>query len=927
MSTDTEIHIKGARANNLKNVDLILPKNQLIVVTGLSGSGKSSLIMDTLFAEGQRRYVESLSSYARQFLSRMKKPEVDLITGISPAIAIEQRVSAGSARSTVGSLTEIYDFLRLLYARIGKTYSPISGNQVTKHSVTDVVDDMLEMDEGSRIHLTVPLSRRYYERTLAEEIDHLIQKGYSRLYKDKELIDMQEFLESGSKDLKRRLDKSTDYEVLIDRFARKGAKEELAKRMTDSVQTAFDEGEGDCYIHVDNGEVLWYNNRYELDGMVFLQPSPQLFNYNNPVGACPRCEGYGRVLGIDRNKVIPDPGRTLYDGAIAPWRSTKGKTWQAKMLSHASKSDLPLHKPVKDLTKEQLELVFTGNRHFKGVNDYFEQLQQKSYKIQNRVLMARYRGRTTCPDCHGSRLNEQALYVQVDGRNIAELIDAPIDILAERVQQLSLSEHDRQIASRLLLEVETRLGTMLQVGLGYLTLDRLAKTLSGGETQRIHLTRTLSSNLTDSIYILDEPSIGLHPKDTEKLVAVLKNLRDLDNTVVVVEHEEAVIENADYIVDMGPGAGIHGGEINYSGSYKKFLKAKKNLTSDYLTGRKNIELPLHRRKQVNKIKIHSADTHNLKDIDVELPLQNLIVITGVSGSGKSTLVRDVLLPKLKTVTEYTGNHSDPKLSGDVQLIDEVQYIGQRALGKSSRSNPVTYVKAYDSIRSIMADMPQARIQGYKPKHFSFNVEGGRCETCKGDGEITIEMQFLADVQLICEECNGQRFKSEILEVKYKGKNIHEILELSVEEALEFYEGKADILRKIKPLYDVGLGYIKLGQASSTLSGGEAQRLKLASYLLKDRSDKRLFFIFDEPTTGLHFHDVEKLLYALNALVENGHTVLVVEHNLDVIKSADWIVDLGPVGGRDGGHLLYQGPPEGLPKVKKSFTGQFLADKL
>ena len=927
MSTETEIHIKGARANNLKNVSLKIPKNQLVVVTGLSGSGKSSLIMDTLFAEGQRRYVESLSSYARQFLSRMKKPDVDLITGISPAIAIEQRVSTGSARSTVGSMTEIYDFLRLLFARIGKTYSPISGRQVTKHSVTDVVEDMLEEAEGTKVYLTVPLSRRYHERNFREELDILLHKGYTRLFHKAAIVDIEELLEKDLKILNKTLDKVKGYEILIDRFVVKKDAEDLKKRMANSVLTAFDEGEGDCHLLIEGMEMLEYNNRFELDGMQFVQPSPQLFNYNSPVGACTRCEGYGRILGIDKMKVIPDTNLSVYSGAIALWRSTGGKLWLNQLVHSAQHFDFPIHKPYGELSKAQVKLLWKGNEHFDGIDEFFRDLQEKSYKIQNRVLLARYRGRTTCSDCEGARLSEQALCVKVNGQSISDFIDIPIDELKTMMDKLELGDFDRKVAQRILLEVKNRLDTMLNVGLGYLSLDRLASSLSGGETQRIHLTRTLGSNLTDSIYILDEPSIGLHPKDTERLVTVLKNLKELGNTVVVVEHEEAVIRNADFIVDLGPGAGIHGGEITYAGPYKKFLKTKGNLTCDYLIGRRGIPVPTRRRRQVNKITIKSANKHNLKNIDVDIPLNNFCVITGVSGSGKSTLVRDVLLPKLKNLTQLQGNYSDPGLTGDVNLIDIVEFVGQRPLGKSSRSNPVTYVKAYDAIRAIMADMPQSRIQGYKPKHFSFNVEGGRCETCKGDGYITVEMQFLADVKLLCDDCHGHRFKSEIREVKYNGRSIDEILELSVEEALDFFAGKREIINKIQPLFDVGLGYVKLGQSSSTLSGGEAQRLKLASFLLKEKSDKHMFFIFDEPTTGLHYQDVEKLLYALNALVEHGHTVVVVEHNLDIIKSADWVVDLGPEGGKDGGHLVYQGSPEGLVKVKKSFTGQYLKDKL
>lgn len=924
------IHIKGARSNNLKDVEVYLPKRKLIVVTGLSGSGKSSLIMDTLYAEGQRRYVESLSSYARQFLNRMKKPEVDYIKGICPAIAIEQKVTTSNARSTVGSLTEIYDFMRLLYARIGKTYSPISGNQVKKHEVSDVVNYIHKQTSGTKIMLLIPIQQKY-DRKLHQELDLLLQKGYNRLYYNGELVDIESLIESKDKNLKKPVTKiKGQYEILIDRFV-VSEEEENKKRIADSVLTAFSESEGDCIVQIIDGDRETFNNRFELDGMVFLEPTHQLFNYNNPYGACPKCEGYGRVLGIDPDKVIPDDSRSLYDEAVACWRGEKGKTWLNLLIKNAHKFDFRIHTPYKDLTEEEQELVWTGNPYFNGIDAFFEELQSKTYKIQNRVLLARYRGRTKCNVCKGGRLRQEARYVIVGGKNISELINIPIDELMDFFSGLKLSSYDAKIADRILLEITSRLSVMSDVGLSYLTLDRLSSSLSGGETQRINLTRTLGSNLTNSLYILDEPSIGLHPKDTDKLVNVLTKLRDLGNTVVVVEHEEEVIKNADYIIDVGPGAGIHGGSIVFDGPYSEFKKgAKDSLTSLYISGKESLGLPDHRRTSANKITLTGARENNLKDIEVSIPLQTLTVVSGVSGSGKTTLVKQILYPALKKELNEAISRSPGKfgnLSGALSSITQVEMINQSPIGKSSRSNPVTYVKAYDSIRKLFASQQLSKIRGYTPKHFSFNVDGGRCETCKGDGEITVEMQFLADVKLLCDECGGRKFKDDVLEVEYNGKNIHDILDLSIEEALDFFVDQKDIVQRIQPLYNVGLGYIKLGQSSSTLSGGEAQRVKLASFLTRENNSKQIFFIFDEPTTGLHFHDIRKLMDAFNALVENGHTVLVVEHNMDVIKMADHLIDLGPVGGKKGGNLVYQGPPEGIVKVKSSYTGQYLAEKL
>ncbi|MBK8624087.1 MAG: excinuclease ABC subunit UvrA [Saprospiraceae bacterium] len=920
------IHIKGARSNNLKDIELFIPKNKLVVVTGVSGSGKSSLIIDTLYAEGQRRYVESLSSYARQFLDRMKKPEVDYIKGICPAIAIEQKVSTSNARSTVGSLTEIYDYLRLLYARIGKTISPISGLQVKKHEVSDVVNYIFSCPSDTKIQLLIPLQKRH-DRTVSQELDLLMQKGYSRVIWNGDMIDIENVQESKSIDIGQSvLNTKEDIKILIDRFV-VNDDEDNRKRVADSVLVAFSESEGECIISIINGEEVSFNNRFELDGIAFLEPTHQLFNYNNPYGACPKCEGYGKMLGIDPDKVIPDESLSIYQEAVACWRGEKGKLWQNQLIIHADKFDFPIHKPYKDLTESQKELLWTGNKYFEGIDAFFAELEEGAYKIQNRVMLSRYRGKTVCNACKGGRLRKEASYVKVGDKNISQLINIPIDDLLLFFGSLTLSEHDQKIADRILTEVKNRLGTMIEIGLGYLTLDRLAATLSGGETQRINLTRTLGSNLTNSLYILDEPSVGLHPKDTEKLVAVLKRLRNLGNTVVVIEHEEAVIRNADYIVDIGPEAGVHGGHLVFAGPYTTFIDGKqKNLTSEYLTGIRKIQYPEQKRKIQQKIYIKGARQHNLKNIDVTIPLQAMTVVTGVSGSGKTSLVKHILYPSLKMmindpVAISPGKHD--QISGDTKNIKMVEMVSQSPIGKSSRSNPVTYVKAYDDIRKLYSDQQASKIKGYEPKHFSFNVEGGRCENCKGEGYLTVEMQFLADVTLLCEECNGHRFKKEVLEVTYQDKNIYEVLDMTIEESLEFFKNKKNILARLQPLFDVGLGYIKLGQSSSTLSGGEAQRVKLASFLTKEFLSKNIFFIFDEPTTGLHFHDINKLMDAFNSLVENGHTVLIVEHNMDVIRAADWVIDLGPTGGKDGGHLLFEGRPEDLKNVPESFTGQFI----
>jgi excinuclease ABC subunit A len=949
------ITIKGARTNNLRNVDLSIPKNKLIVVTGVSGSGKSSITMDTLYAEGQRRYVESLSSYARQFLGRMKKPDVDYIRGICPAIAIEQRVTTGNARSTVGSMTEIYDFLRLLYARIGTFYSPVSGGIVQKHEVADVIDYLKSQPDGTRGYVLMPFPKKYQERSFEQELAVLQQKGYSRLVDAQgQVVQMDELATDQS---------STDfrqaYTILVDRFVLPLSDDADWMRLADSVNTAFYESEGDCFIDLTpslkttDGEtppvakgkgkkgtteststlrpgIRHFSNRFELDGIQFPEPTPQLFNYNNPYGACPTCEGYGRVLGIDREKVVPDGTKSLYEGAIVPWRGEKSQEWLAPLLRHAARFDFPVHLPWNQLSKAQRDLVWKGNEYFQGLDAFFAELESKTYKIQNRVMLARYRGRTVCHACDGGRLRFEALCSRINGKNISELTALPLDELDTHFQQLQINDHERQIANRLLIELRNRLHFMVQLGLGYLTLERISSTLSGGETQRIHLTRTLGSNLTASMYLLDEPSVGLHPRDTGRLVEVLKALRDLGNTIVVVEHEEDVIRNADFLVDMGPEAGINGGHVVFAGNYSDIhLAAPESLTTKYLLGEMGIAVPKSQRPVKDFITIKGARQHNLKNITVQLPLHNLIAVSGVSGSGKTTLVRDIIGPALM---QHLPDNS-VKLSGDfdgiegpVKRLSAVEIINQSPIGKSSRSNPVTYVKAYDYIRELFANQPLSKMRGFQAKHFSFNVEGGRCEACKGEGEQIVEMQFLADVHLECEECKGHRFRSEVLEVQYKSKSIFDVLQLSIDDALAFFKDHKEIMARLQPLQDVGLGYVQLGQSSSTLSGGEAQRVKLASFLVRDNNQGHIFFIFDEPTTGLHFHDIQKLLKAMNALVEKGHTVLVVEHNLEVLKTADWIIDLGPEGGKEGGHLVFEGRPVDLTKVKESHTGRYLKGK-
>lgn len=926
-----EIHIKGAKTNNLRDIELKIPKNKLIVVTGVSGSGKSSLVMDTLYAEGQRRYVESMSSYARQFLGRMKKPEVEFIKGISPAIAIEQKVSSSNARSTVGSMTEIYDYLRLLYARAGVTYSPVSGQIVKRQEVNDVIASLKQLENGTKILILTPLIPYDLKRKVLKELELILQKGFTRIMLHDTITSIEEVISAKPDFLRKAIGQYAQHiRLLIDRVVVNDDDENL-KRIADSVNTAFYEGQGECILQVVDGQQMTFNNRFELDGITFLDPSPQLFNYNNPYGACPQCEGYGMSLGIDAKKVIPNENLSIYSGAIACWKGDKNGLWLERFM-YAAPDDFPIHSPYRELNKQEKTLLWKGNSEVNGIYDFFADLESQNYKIQNRVLLARYRGKTTCNLCEGSRLRVESSYVKLADKNIGELIHLPIDQLKDFIDNISLTPHQHQIAKRILLEISTRLTVMNDIGLSYLTLDRQASTLSGGETQRIHLTRTLGSNLTSSLYILDEPSIGLHPKDTEKLIKVLKNLRDLGNTVVVVEHEEDVIRNADYLVDVGPHAGIHGGNIVYAGPYNTFASAQQtSLTYQYLSHQRKVDIPARRRKTVNKIIIKNATQHNLKGIDVTIPLHALTVITGVSGSGKTSLIKHILYPALLRQLQIShpaliGAHDSIK--GDLNLLSGIEMINQNPLGRSSRSNPVTYVKAYDEIRKLMVKQQLSKIRGYQPKHFSFNTEGGRCDNCQGDGLITIEMQFLADVQLICEDCNGQRFKPEILEVKFKDKNIYDILNLSIEDSIIFFEKYPKIIERLQPLSDVGLGYVKLGQASNTLSGGEAQRVKLASFLGNhSTASQQQLFIFDEPTTGLHFDDINKLLYAFQALVEKGNTVVIVEHNLEVIKTADWIIDLGPEGGINGGHLLFQGTPEDLIDIQSSYTAQYLKDKL
>ena len=914
------IIIKGAQVHNLKNVDVAIPRNKLVVITGLSGSGKSSLAFDTLYAEGQRRYVESLSSYARQFLGRLDKPKVEYIKGIAPAIAIEQKVNTTNARSTVGTSTEIYDYIKLLYARVGRTFSPVSGQEVKKNSVTDVVAEVKKFDLDSKWLLLAPIHLEK-GRKLEDKLNVLLQQGFARILVDNEMVRLD--------DLPKGLNKKELF-LIVDRIVVKD-EDEFYNRLADAVQTAFFEGKGICYLQELNSDKRFtYSNNFELDGISFLEPNVHLFSFNNPYGACPVCEGYGNIIGIDSELVVPNTSLSIFENAIFPWRGESMSWFRDELVKNAYKFDFPIHKPFFELSEEQKEVVWTGNQYFQGLNDFFKELEEKNYKIQNRVMLSRYRGKTKCNSCKGKRLRIEASYVKINGKTVSDLVDLPIRHLVEFFKNIELNEYEKQIAKRLLIEINNRLSFLTEVGLDYLTLNRNSATLSGGESQRINLATSLGSSLVGSMYILDEPSIGLHPKDTERLIKVLLSLRDLGNTVIVVEHDEDIMKAADMIIDIGPEAGTHGGNLVAQGTYTEILQSD-SLTSQYLNGNLEISVPKKRRPFKNFIEIKGARENNLQNIDVTFPLDVLTVITGVSGSGKSTLVKKILFPamqkKLDNIGEKAGQFTE--MTGSFSHIKHIEYVDQNPIGRSSRSNPVTYIKAYDDIRDLYAKEKLSKVRGYQAKHFSFNVDGGRCETCKGEGTINVEMVFMADVQLHCETCNGKRFKKEVLEVAFEGKNIHDILTMTIDDAIAFFatHKQTKINQKLQPLQDVGLGYVQLGQSSSTLSGGEAQRIKLASFLVKGATKDKALFVFDEPTTGLHFHDIKKLLASFDALIEKGHSIIVIEHNLDLIKCADWVIDLGPEGGENGGKLLGAGTPEDLVKMKKSSTATYLQEKL
>jgi excinuclease ABC subunit A len=937
---DNKIFIKGARMHNLKNVDVTFERNKLIVVTGVSGSGKSSLVFDTLYAEGQRRYVESLSAYARQFLGKMNKPDVDYIHGISPSIAIEQKVNTRNPRSTVATSTEIYDYLKLLFARTGVTFSPISGEEVRRHTIDDVCNKILSYPEETRLYLLVGLKKEGVE--LRKELELHLQNGFNRVWVEGQMLEIEDFL--GNIKPKSKIKEKVF--LLVDRFAVLQNDEDFLNRISDSVQTAFFEGHGELELLVQNETTTTvFNNKFEADGMSFEEPTVNFFSFNNPYGACKTCEGFGSVIGIDEDLVIPDKGLSVFEDAIVAWKGEKMQDWKKAFLAYSRKNDFPIHKPYYELSQKHKDYLWHGGSGWEGIDGFFKELEKQTYKIQYRVMLARYRGKTTCPDCRGTRLRKDASYVKLTPANyLPEWNDTDNDLRTSLTQLLLMSiddcllyfngltqrEHHEEIAKRIKIEIVSRLTFLQKVGLGYLSLNRLSNTLSGGETQRINLATSLGSSLVGSLYILDEPSIGLHSKDTEKLIEVLKTLRDIGNTVVVVEHDQDIMEQADYIVDMGPFAGIHGGEVVATGTLKEITKEGKSLTAKYLNGEESIPLPERRRKWSNAIAIKGAKQNNLKNIDVKFPLNVLTVVTGVSGSGKTTLIKSILYPALlKHLGNYTGEKTGifDNLSGDLKQIKQVEFVDQNPIGKSSRSNPVTYIKAYDSIRELYASQAISKARGYKPQHFSFNVDGGRCETCSGEGEITIEMQFMADVHLPCEDCGGSRFKEEIREVLFNQKNISEVLKMSIDESIEFFATEKTIASKLRPLQEVGLGYIQLGQSSNTLSGGEAQRVKLASFLGKGKQTEPVFFIFDEPTTGLHFNDIKKLMGSFNALLDQGHTILVIEHNMDVIKCADWLIDLGPEAGNIGGNLVFEGTPEELIKQNVGHTAKYLAQKL
>ncbi len=913
------IIIKGAKLHNLKDLDAVLPRNKLVVITGLSGSGKSSLAFDTLYAEGQRRYVESLSSYARQFLGRLNKPKVDYIKGIAPAIAIEQKVNSTNPRSTVGTTTEIYDYLKLLYARIGKTYSPISGNQVKKDSVTDVIEYVKSFEEGEKLLLLSPIHIEE-GRTLEGKLKVLQQQGFARI----EINDTVARIEEAT------ITKNDTIMLVVDRIVKKDD-EDFYNRLADAVDSAFFEGKGTCFVEsLQHEKSQQFSNTFELDGITFLEPNVHLFSFNNPYGACPKCEGYGDVIGIDEDLVVPNTALSVYEGAIFPWRGDSMGWYKDQLVNTAYKFDFPIHKPYFELSTADKELLWTGNKHFEGIDRFFEALEAKAYKIQNRVMLSRYRGKTKCTTCKGKRIRQEANYVKINEATLTDLVEKPLNELADFFKNLTLNKYDAAIAKRLLKEINTRLEFLQNVGLDYLTLNRKSNTLSGGESQRINLATSLGSSLVGSMYILDEPSIGLHPKDTEKLIKVLKSLRDLGNTVIVVEHDEDIMKASDEILDIGPEAGTYGGHLVATGTYDEIIKAD-SLTAKYLNGELEIEVPKTRRTSKYYIEIIGARENNLKNINVKVPLGIFTAITGVSGSGKSTLVKKIIYPSiLKELGGYGEKAGQfTEIKGNYSNIKHVEFVDQNPIGRSSRSNPVTYIKAYDDIRTLFANQKLSGIRNYKSKHFSFNVDGGRCETCKGEGEVTIEMQFMADVHLECETCNGKRFKKDVLEVMFHDKNIHDILSMTIDNAIDFFteHNQTKIQRKLQPLQDVGLGYVQLGQSSSTLSGGEAQRIKLASFLIKGNTKDKALFIFDEPTTGLHFHDIKKLLKSFNELIAKGHSILVIEHNLDLVKCADHIIDLGPEGGKNGGTILAEGTPEEIVKVKKSYTAKYLKDKI
>ena len=915
-----DIEIKGARANNLKNINLTLPQGQLIVVTGLSGSGKSSLAFDTLYAEGQRRYVESMSSYARQFLGRMTKPDVDYIHGLAPAVAIEQKVNTGNPRSTVGTQTEIYEYLKLMFARIGRTFSPVSGVEVKRHTVSDVVDYISELPEGTRVMILAPLSGSK-ERPLESQLEILHQEGYQRVMVKGTVVRIEDVAT---------VKLEGDVRLVIDRVELRCDDDGQMARVAESVQSAFFEGRGECVIHPEGHEAVAFSNRFEADGITFEKPNANFFSFNNPYGACPTCQGYGSVIGIDENLVVPNKSRSIYDNAIVCWNGDKMQDVKREFIRHAAVIDFPIHKPYYELTSEEKEVLWHGDGVWEGIDGFFRWVESQSYKIQYRVMLARYRGRTVCPDCKGHRLRKDAEYVKVAGHSISELTTMPVVRLAEWIGTLetALTETELKTTDRLRTELRNRVGYLLDVGLGYLTLSRESRSLSGGESQRINLATSLGSSLVGSMYILDEPSIGLHSRDTAQLIGVLRKLRDLGNTVIVVEHDEDIIRAADYLVDIGPGAGRLGGEVVFAGAPKELKKAKQSLTADYLLGRNSIPVPKERRKWRDRISIRGAYANNLKHIDVDIPMGVLTVVTGVSGSGKSTLIRgvlnDVLQRRMEGNTDYVG--ACVELEGDVRRLGGVEMVDQNPIGRSTRSNPATYMKIFDEVRALYAQQPLAKARGYKAGFFSFNVEGGRCDTCEGEGYVTVSMQFMSDIHLLCDECHGSRYKEEALEVLYKGKTISDVLEMTVDQACEFFDADEtrSIMARLKPLQDVGLGYLKLGQSSSSLSGGEAQRIKLASYLVHgEGAEKPMLFIFDEPSTGLHFHDIRKLLAAFDRLIERGHSIVVIEHHHDIIKCADWVIDLGPEGGDKGGNVVYAGTPEGLLACKESYTAKYL----